>query len=145
MLCTGFGINNDTYGSTINELIYVIGQGSCASPILWVLINQIIIATLEEKHDCIGLVAVDGDLEHIRPGESFVDDTTCGSKYTNVDMEPATVSMADLTEGEYFLVGQMEEIIQFFLDLLQVTGGGLAPEKCAWFIIACKWKEGKPQ
>jgi hypothetical protein len=37
----------------------------------------------------------------------------------------------------------MEEIIQFFLDLLQVTVGGLAPGKCAWFLIPFRWKEGK--
>jgi hypothetical protein len=34
----------------------------------------------------------------------------------------------------------MEEIIQFFLDLLQMTGGDLAPIKCAWFLIAFRWK-----
>jgi hypothetical protein len=37
----------------------------------------------------------------------------------------------------------MEEIIQFFLDLLQVTGGDLAPKKCAWFLIYFIWKERK--
>jgi hypothetical protein len=29
----------------------------------------------------------------------------------------------------------MEEIIQFFLDLLQVTEDDLALEKCAWYLI----------
>jgi hypothetical protein len=33
--------------------------------------------------------------------------------------------------------------LQYFLDLLQVTGGDLAPEKCAWFLIAFRWKDGK--
>jgi hypothetical protein len=37
----------------------------------------------------------------------------------------------------------MEDIMQYFLDLLQVTGGDLAPEKCAWFLIAFRWKDGK--
>jgi hypothetical protein len=36
----------------------------------------------------------------------------------------------------------MEAIIQFFLDLLQVTGGDLAPEKCAWYLIGHSWKKG---
>jgi hypothetical protein len=39
----------------------------------------------------------------------------------------------------------MEEIIQFFLDLLQVTGGDLAPEKCVWYLISHLWKDGKPR
>jgi hypothetical protein len=34
------------------------------------------------------------------------------------------------------MVKRMEDIIQFFLDLLQVTGGDLAPEKCVWYLIA---------
>jgi hypothetical protein len=59
-------------------LLYGIGQGRCASPILWALLNQLILTALEEKYDCIILVAIDGVEEHVRPGDSFVDDTTCG-------------------------------------------------------------------
>jgi hypothetical protein len=36
----------------------------------------------------------------------------------------------------------MEVIIQFFLDLLLVTGGDLAPEKCAWYLIGYRWNKG---
>jgi hypothetical protein len=39
----------------------------------------------------------------------------------------------------------MEEIIQFFLDLRQVTGGDLAPEKCVWYLISHRWKDVKPK
>jgi hypothetical protein len=39
----------------------------------------------------------------------------------------------------------MEKIIQFFLDLIQVTGGDLAPEKCVWYLISHRWKDGKPR
>jgi hypothetical protein len=38
----------------------------------------------------------------------------------------------------------MQVIIQFFLDLLQVTGGDIVPEKCAWYLIAHRWKNGLP-
>jgi hypothetical protein len=37
----------------------------------------------------------------------------------------------------------MEEIIHFFLDLLHVTGGDLALEKCVWYLISHRWKDGK--
>jgi hypothetical protein len=37
----------------------------------------------------------------------------------------------------------MQDIIQFFLDVLQVTGGDLAPVKCAWYLICHRWKNGK--
>jgi hypothetical protein len=45
-VCTGLGVLDKTYGSTIDRLLYGIGQGSCASPILWALINQLLLTTL---------------------------------------------------------------------------------------------------
>jgi hypothetical protein len=38
----------------------------------------------------------------------------------------------------------MQVFIQFLLDLLQVTGGDLAPEKNAWYLIAHRCKNGLP-
>jgi hypothetical protein len=37
----------------------------------------------------------------------------------------------------------MQDISQFFLYTLQVTGGDLAPEKCGWYLICHRWKNGK--
>jgi hypothetical protein len=48
-----------------------------------------------------------------------------------------------LVEKEEESIEHMEDIMKFFLDLLQVTGGDLAPEKWAWFLIAFRWKDGK--
>jgi hypothetical protein len=127
-ICYGFSVSKDTYGLSFDKILYGIGQGRCALPILWALLNQIIIAALEEKFDCIRLVAVDGVEEHIRPGDSYIDVTTCGVIYYNVDMEPVPASVTNLTDGEEALVGRMEEILQLFLDLVHVTGG-TGPEK----------------
>jgi hypothetical protein len=52
-VCTGFGVSDKTYGSTTKNLLYGIGQGSCASPILWASINQLLLASLGEKFTCI--------------------------------------------------------------------------------------------
>jgi hypothetical protein len=57
--CTGFGVSDKTYGSTTEKLLYGIGQGSCASPLLWALINQLLLAALGVKFTCIRLVAID--------------------------------------------------------------------------------------
>jgi hypothetical protein len=59
-VCTGFRVSDKTYGSTTEKLLFVIGQGSCASTILWALINQLLLAALGEKFSCIRLVAIDG-------------------------------------------------------------------------------------
>jgi hypothetical protein len=119
---TGYGVSEATYSSSLDKLLYGIGQGSCASPILWALLNQLLLAALGDKLDCIRLVAADGVEEHIRPGDSFVDDTTCGSTNDDPDIEPTGVEVQQLTESEEKLVTRMQYIIQFFMDILQVTG-----------------------
>jgi hypothetical protein len=50
-------------------------------------------------------------------------------------MDPVDVEVTELTLSEEELIGKMQIIIQSFLDLLQVTGGDLPPEKCVWFMI----------
>jgi hypothetical protein len=50
----------------------------------------------------------------------------------------------ELAAYEEDLVEKMQVVIQFFLDLLQVTGGDLAPDKCVWNLIAHRWKNGLP-
>jgi hypothetical protein len=94
------------------------------------LINQLLLAALGDKFTCICLVAIGGEEEHIMPGNSFVDDTTTGSTNDDPELEPVPHDISELTTSEETLIAKMEEIIQFFLDLLQVTGGDLAPEKC---------------
>jgi hypothetical protein len=90
---------------------------------------------LGDTFDCIRLVSVDGEEEHARPGESFLDETTTGVMNDDTSIDPVTVEVTDLTQSENDLIGQMQTIIKFFFDLLQVTDGDLAPEKCAWFLI----------
>jgi hypothetical protein len=144
-VCTGFGVSDNTYGSTTEKLLYGIGQGSCASPIMWALINQLLLAALGEKFTCIGLVAIDGEEEHIRPGDSFVDNTTTGTTNDDSELESVSHDISDVASSKETLIAKMEEIIQFFLDLLQVTVVDLAPEKCVWYLISHRWKDGKPR
>jgi hypothetical protein len=120
-----------TYSSTLDKLLYGIGQGSCASPIICALLNQLLITALGEEFECIRLVSVDGKVEHKKPGDSFVDYTTSDDN----TMEPVPVEEEALTWSEEELIAKMQDIIQFFLDVLQVTGGDLAPEKCAWYLL----------
>jgi hypothetical protein len=133
-VCTGYGVSCATYSSSLDKLLYRIGQGSCASPILWALLNQLLFVALGDKFDCIRLVVVNGVEEHTRPCDSFVDDTTCGATNEDPYIEPTGVKVQQMTESEEKLVTNMQYIVQFFLDILQVTGGDLAPEKCAWNI-----------
>jgi hypothetical protein len=67
------------------------------------------------------LIAVDGVEERERPGDAFVDDTTTGVTNDDTKIEPVYVEVTYLTLSEEELIGKMQMIIQFFLDLLQVT------------------------
>jgi hypothetical protein len=80
---------------------------------MWALINQFLLAALGEKCTCIRLVAIDGKEEHIRPGDSFVDNTTTGSTNDDSELEPVSHDISDLTSSEETLIAKMEEIIQF--------------------------------
>jgi hypothetical protein len=141
-VATGFGVSDASYKSTKDNLLYGIGQGSCSSPIVWALLNQLLLTALGEEFDCISLVYVDGVTTDTRPGDSFVDNTTTVATDDNHNLEPISSTFRGLTQEEDSLVARMEEIIQFFLDLLQVTGGNLAPEKCTWYLIGHRWNKG---
>jgi hypothetical protein len=119
------------------------GSGSSLTPILWALLNQLLLVALGEKCYCIISAAIDGVEEHIRPGDSFVDDTTCGTTNDDPDIEPTGIEVQQLAESEEKLVTRNQDIIKFFLDILQVIGGDLEPEKCAWYLICHIWKNRK--
>jgi hypothetical protein len=141
-VATGFGVSDAAYKNNMDKLLYGIGQGSCSSPIVWALINQLLLTALGEEFDCILLVSVDGITTYIRPGDSFVDDTTTGATDDNHNIEPISSTVRGLIQEEDSLVARMEVIMKFLLDLLQVTGGDLAPEKCAWYLIGHRWNKG---
>jgi hypothetical protein len=117
-VCTDFGVLDKRYGFTIDKLTYGIGKCSCASPILWVLIQQLILDALGEKFTCIHLVAIYGVEEHIHPGDSFVNDTTTGTTNDYPELKTIPTDQVELNTSEGTLIAKMVEIIQFFLDLL---------------------------
>jgi hypothetical protein len=139
---TRFRASETSYKSTMDKLLYVISQGRCSSLIVWDLLSQLLLTTLGEKFDFISLVSVDGKTTDTRPGDSFMDDTTTGAPDDNHKLDTIPSSGRGLTQEEESLVARMEDIIQFFLDLLQVTGGDLEPEKCAWYLIGHPWSKG---
>jgi hypothetical protein len=96
-ISTGFGVSDISYSSTVEKLLYGIGQGSCSSPILWALLNQLILTALEEKYECITLVSVDKSTISTRPGDSFVDDTTTGTTDDDVTKDPVPIDEKELT------------------------------------------------
>jgi hypothetical protein len=134
-ISTGYGISENTYRGTAEKLLYGIGEGGCSSPILWELLNQLILTALGETFECITLVSVDKSKTSTRPGDSFVDNTTTGVTSDDTNREPVPIEENELKADEEDLIEQMQVVIQCFLDSLQVTGRDLATEKCVWYLL----------
>jgi hypothetical protein len=93
------------YGSGLFETDWIfkelsshgLGQGGCASPILWALLSQLLLTALGEKFDCTRVVSVDGEeehvQEHVQPGNSLVDDTTMGVTTDDTKMDQVPVEV----------------------------------------------------
>jgi hypothetical protein len=79
-MSTGYGISEATYSSTVEKILCGIGQGSCSSPILWALLNQLIMTVLGEKFEFNKLVLVESSKTNTWLGDSFVNDTTTGKQ-----------------------------------------------------------------
>jgi hypothetical protein len=141
---TGSGVSDTSYKSNMDKLLYGIGQEICSSPIVWALLNQVILTALGEEFDCISLMSVDGTTTDTHPWDSFMDDITTVATDDNHNLEPILSSVRGIAQEEESLVARMEDILQFFLDLLQLTSGNLAPEKCAWYLIGHRWNKGVP-
>jgi hypothetical protein len=113
----------------VDKSLYGIGQGSCSSPLLWALLNQLIMTALGEKFECIKLVSVDNSKTNTRPGDSSIDDTTTGVTSDDTAREPVFLEEQDMMTDEVELIERMQVVIQFFLDLLHITGGGSCPRE----------------
>jgi hypothetical protein len=103
-ISTDFGVSDISYSRTADKLLYDIGQGSCSSPILWALLNQLILTALEEKYECITLVSVDKYTISTKPGDSFVDDTTTVTTDDDVTKDLVLIDEKELTSDEEAMV-----------------------------------------
>jgi hypothetical protein len=64
---------------------------------LWALLNQMLLTALGDTFDCIMVVAVDGEEEHVIPGDSFIDNTAWGVTNDDTSMEILPVDGKELT------------------------------------------------
>jgi hypothetical protein len=103
--------------SAIEIIMYGIGEDSCASPIIWALMNQLLMMAIEDKFDCIHLVEVGGFTIHSIPDNSFVDDTMSGITNDDVTMDSVQSTKPAMTLKYKALITKMEDIIQFFAGL----------------------------
>jgi hypothetical protein len=113
------------------------GQGSCASPAIWLLISSILMDCLSELGNGLTMQDVKGtefSLDSLRQWiDGFVDDT---SLFTNI-----TRSLGDTNDIKE-LTNRLRQDMISWKDLLESSGGKLELKQCFYYILSWKF-DGK--
>ena len=122
-LQTGFGISLEHYTNSSSTPIYGTGQGSAASPIIWVVILNTLICCHETQGN--GAVYFDptGNIAVKINVLGFVDD--CSGQVTFSDLDSKVLEI---------LKTKMQTDAQLWRDLLHVSGGELSHIKFSYHV-----------
>ena len=130
---TAFGISNHHYTSEHGKPLFGTGQGSGASPAVWLTLVVILMNTLDRiTRERIRFRSPDSTMRHQRLIDAFVDDTSLAFNDNGNQM------------GYDEMITKMEKIAQTWETLLAFSGGALNLKKCSWSMIFWEWKNGRP-
>ena len=131
---TTFGLSEKSYQGTDELPLFGTGQGSGASPAVWLSLVVILMNTLERlARKRITFYSPDSTYRHDRLLDAFVDDTSLA--FTDTDHEQTHDQM----------VKSLETAAQTWQRLLHYSGGALNLRKCSWSFLYWEWKNGRPQ
>jgi hypothetical protein len=132
-LKTVYGVSEDNYHGTPFEPLFGTGQGSGASPAIWLTLVIILLNTLDRLvPDRITFSPLVGGKQHQRLVDAFVDDTSLGF-----------TSDGHQTYDE--LVERLQNVAQTWEHLLHLSGGKLNLAKCSWYVMYWEWEKGRPR
>jgi hypothetical protein len=123
---TAMGISDNHYTHSMESPVYGTGQGSCASPLVWLQICSILFDCHNQKSYGANYSSPDGTVQFKTSGTvqfktsmtGFVDDT-----------KGQTNNMAAILMPLDQLISRMQSDAQLWGDLLHVTGGALEIRK----------------
>ena len=120
---TVHGISADNYSGTPFEPLFGTGQGSGASPAVWLSLVVILMNTLDHlTPERMEFQSPDASIKHSRLIDAFVDDTSLG--FT----DPGLLSHTEM-------ITRINHIAQTWERLLHFSGGSLNLSKCSWYIM----------
>jgi hypothetical protein len=129
---TVHGISESSYTGSVFAPLFGTGQGSGASPAVWLSLVVLLLNTLERVvPQRMSFMSPDGINVHSRLVDAFVDDTALG--YT----DEGDLSMEEMTT-------QLETMAQTWEQLLHFSGGALNLGKCSWYVMYWDWRSGRP-
>jgi hypothetical protein len=130
---TAYGTSEEHYTGTPREPLFGTGQGSGASPAVWLTLVVVLMNTLDRiTRERISFRSPDASDHHHRLIDAFVDDTSLA----------ITDTLDPLTPTE--MTRKMEKIAQQWERLLFYSGGALNLKKCSWTMLHWVWKNGRP-
>ena len=134
-LQTQFGISATYIQSSLENFLFGTGQGSGASPAIWLLLSTVLLATLA-KIARRGIVFKSPDNQQVteRFSDAYVDDTQNG---VNDAFLPTLWSLQDLSDT-------LAKTSQSWERLLFCSGGSLELSKCFYYLVYWKWLDGLP-
>ena len=125
---TGLGISETPYTNTNEFPIYGMGQGIAWSGPAWIMASNTIAKS--KKKTCVGFRFIDPltGLKVEKLEDFFVDDTAEG---------------CNATEGGKTIMQQASHNLQEHVNLVNVTGGDIALDKCDFYHIQFRFEEGE--
>ena len=129
---TAFGDSDDTYGGDCIDDGYILppqgfNQGSGVGPPGWSILSSVILAALRDAGYGITFINAITHEAYKLAALAFVDDSDL-------------IQSGDTVELAYDL---MVKSMKFWEDMIQETGGCLAPDKSKWYLIDYVWRNGK--
>ena len=129
---TVFGISEDNYRGTPFAPLFGTGQGSGASPSVWLTLIVFLMNTLDRMiTERMEFSSPDSTMKHSRLIDAFVDDTTLG--FT----DPGFMTLKTM-------ITKLNHMAQTWEKLLFYSCGALNLKKCSWHVLYWDWKHGRP-
>jgi hypothetical protein len=133
---TALGISARSYHHIPDRPIYGTGQGSCASPAVWLLVCSLLFDCHQKASHGAEYFTPDNRLQIKLSMAGFVDDT----KGQTNDMQETTLLPSDT-----LLARMQDDAHQLWGDLLHVSGGALEIPKCNYYVMQWRFNnQGNP-
>ena len=123
-LRTAFGISEKFYKHSSNTPVHGSGQGSCASPTLWLILSSILMQSLEKQTSGMTIYPIQETEKKIKTIiDGFVDDT---SLYVNLPFQESNQEQ---------IFQKLREVTEKWSELISASGGKLELQKCFYYAM----------
>jgi hypothetical protein len=130
-LRTALGDSVTTYQHSAETPIHGTGQGSCASPAIWLIISSILMDCLSDLGGGMTMIDVCSNNALQQWIDGFVDDT---SLFTNLLNKTSTDNVP-------LLCKYLQNDMIIWKNLLEASGGKLELSKCFYYILSWKFDQ----